>query len=282
MSTQESRQTPGSRRKCDKFAVNNSPLFNWLADLDTKAKDLPPAQEWHEYTAFMYARYPRLKPRDVPRSEYKEVSQIISWWKKSILSHDEAERCMTGLSARLQAELAALTRDTSLALESYRERRDVARSIDKLRTEGPRRHRKLIRKFKRVIDTLTELQAACEKSIYPALAEPLQKTISECLLVLHQMSPTPIYPNSFPESGEPFLSPLDKGMAQLYWFFRHGCSLSGDESEVRTALIRNAFWTDHGVRRVSFREKYEDAESRGCGAVQQAVRRFSKAQGTSR
>lgn len=68
------------------------------------------------------------------------------------------------------------------------------------------------------------------------------------------------------------------GMVKLYWFFRHGCGLTGDESEVRVARLRNAFWTEHGVSTVPFRAEYFTGQSQGCEAVHVAVIRFSPPQ----
>ena len=64
------------------------------------------------------------------------------------------------------------------------------------------------------------------------------------------------------------------GMVKLYWLFRHECGLTGDESEVRVARLRNAFWIEYGVRPVKFRAIYRAGESIGCNAVHAAVRRF--------
>jgi hypothetical protein len=69
------------------------------------------------------------------------------------------------------------------------------------------------------------------------------------------------------------------GMVRLYWFFRHECQLSGDESEVRTARLRNAFWIEHGVSTVPYRANYIPGESKGCDAVHIAVARFQPEQG---
>jgi hypothetical protein len=35
--------------------------------------------------------------------------------------------------------------------------------------------------------------------------------------------------------------PTVRGMVDLYWFFRQCCGLTGDEAEVRVALLRNTF-----------------------------------------
>jgi len=75
--------------------------------------------------------------------------------------------------------------------------------------------------------------------------------------------------------------PTTFAMVQLYWLLRHGCGLTGDESEVRVALIRNFFWAPLGVPKVKFRPFYEEGESQGCSAVRQAVRRFHLPKGTS-
>jgi hypothetical protein len=61
--------------------------------------------------------------------------------------------------------------------------------------------------------------------------------------------------------------PTTDNMVHLFWFFHHECNLSRDESEKRTALIRNAFWTKvKGIHKVMI--------FRGCDAVRKAVERF--------
>ena len=77
------------------------------------------------------------------------------------------------------------------------------------------------------------------------------------------------------------LTPLESEMVKLYWFFRHECGLQTGECEVRAALIRNCFWTKHGVRAVKIRQRYQDGETRGCDAVRRAVERFRPEKGTS-
>jgi hypothetical protein len=69
------------------------------------------------------------------------------------------------------------------------------------------------------------------------------------------------------------------GMVQLYWFFRHGCTLSGHESEVRVARLRNAFWTEYGATKVKYLAKYDGVKAQGCDAVRLAVRRFKPQKG---
>jgi hypothetical protein len=77
-------------------------------------------------------------------------------------------------------------------------------------------------------------------------------------------------------------NPTTFAMVQIYWFFCSGCNLTGHDSEVRVALIRNAFWAQVGIPAVTYRESYTGDQSRGCDAVKQAVHRFRWPQGTAR
>ncbi len=72
-------------------------------------------------------------------------------------------------------------------------------------------------------------------------------------------------------------NPVAPCMVRLYWFFRHGCGISGDQSEVRVALLRNAFWKKFNISSVEYRNRFdrESAEPAGCPAVIEAVRRYS-------
>jgi len=69
-----------------------------------------------------------------------------------------------------------------------------------------------------------------------------------------------------------FTDPTSRCMVSLYWFFRHECSLSGDEAEVRVAKIRNTQWLDW-VSTVGYIAEYDGVQNRGCEAVHAAVLR---------
>jgi hypothetical protein len=65
-------------------------------------------------------------------------------------------------------------------------------------------------------------------------------------------------------------SPVTSAMVWLYWFFRSGCHLSGDEAEVRVGLLRNALWKRLDVEEVFIATD----QPRGCRAVYVAVSRY--------
>lgn len=165
----------------------------------------------------------------------------------------------------------------------------------KLASERPRRERMLKRKFSNVHRRLDEIvkspvyriargkinrvrQAVADLDDYRSALDPLlgarrppqdelprpeeiALTDFEGLLTKPEFHPIPT-------------DPVASCMVQLYWFFRRGCRVSGNDSEVRVALIRNSFWTKLGESPVSFRPTYKSAESAGCPAVDAAVRRF--------
>lgn len=64
--------------------------------------------------------------------------------------------------------------------------------------------------------------------------------------------------------------PRQLSIVELYWFFRHECRCSGVDSEVRVAVVANAF-LGHNL---AYIPEYKDGESQGCPAVRQAVRRY--------
>lgn len=273
-------QKPGKRVPHDGCKSRGSALFNWLDDLDRKAKSFPPADDWDKYPAFVFARYPRLRPKHVPHSEHKEFSQVIHNWKNRISDHPQASRCMAGLSYRRLRELAALVCDSALAIVHYRELQYEIKMLNKLMAEGPRHQRMVLRKREKVLKALTDLEEYCTRSVDPAFVDSIKIAVKQCREKLDPGAPFPFDRSVFPDTR--VFSPLDEMMAKLYWFFRHGCKLDGQEAEVRVALIRNAFWTEYKIKRVPYRAEYKDFQSKGCPAVHQAVRRFSKTPSTIR
>jgi hypothetical protein len=146
-------------------------------------------------------------------------------------------------------------------------------------SEGPRRAGMLERKVAAAEGALEDLKAYAE-ALDSLLGWNYVITSKSCLKQLRMFRKAAEYALEFYRNelrDDEHSAPEDAttfGMVQLYWFFRHGCDLSGDESEVRTALIRSAFWTHYGVLRVDVQERYETGQSKGCEAVRLAVRRF--------
>ncbi len=262
-------------------AHTSSPLINWLEDLDMKAQKLPRADDWWDYSAFMMERYPHLKPRPVPSAENKEFSQFVSQWEHRISQHPKARGALKSLSTKQRRQLAALVLDTIVELRDYRELRGISQTAQKLKPAAPRRNQMLIKKINKAIGALQEVRdytaSAGDELLF---GEGVRRATDKCLKGLQEARPFPF--GRFEPPGCEIVSPVGFGMVRLYWFFRHGCGISGDESEVRVALIRNALWKKYGISEVAYRPKYQVGESKGCDAVHEAVSRFRFLPGTTR
>jgi hypothetical protein len=166
--------------------------------------------------------------------------------------------------------LAALVNDTVCELTDYTDRKEPLEHRRKLASEAARRRRMLGRKLANARASLKDLRnyAQCLDSLHGM--QSIGDAARECLKRLN----VPLRKRTFEPLGSSSDNPTAFGMVRLYWFFGHGCRLSGDESEVRVALIRNAFWREFGVETVPYRAKYEDAQSKGCEAVHVVVNRF--------
>jgi hypothetical protein len=176
-------------------------------------------------------------------------------------------------------QLAALSRDILFSLEVYNDhRRDAGRAY-KLAGEGERRTRMLSRKVAKLREQLGDLQDYA-KELDPLLGTEHVRAADRSLKDLENLNEDVSAGERYRllKSKYPTLEdPAQLGMVQLYWLFRHECGLTGDEAEVRVALLRNGLWTEHGVECVqSLREAYsaETAESMGCDAVHVAVTRY--------
>jgi hypothetical protein len=190
---------------------------------------------------------------------------------------------LQGLTKEQQIQLAALMVDVASDLEKYRNRKQAQVWFRSLGREGPRRQRMLLRKVAKVRQALDDLHKYAE-SLDPSVGSEYQQAADAALAQLSVLGGARPFEPLLDLSAELrgiAGDPTSFSMVQLYWFFRHECGLSGDESEVRVAVLRNELWHEYGVDRVAYRPRYEDAESRGCQAVHEAVRRFRPRQGTS-
>jgi len=256
--------------------VRKSGLCNWLQELDKKMEVLSDRLTWSDLgyegcPLFILTRYPKLGgvTRSFIDAEIEHCEEQIS--------EDPITRCVPdGLGSHERKQLAALLLDTIEALKSYNAARRSAKRVNKLARE-PGKVRILNKKFQKTQATLQEL-GDYAKSLD---IQDVRWVADACL---KKLSVLPIGDTEFYRSIKPMYptpkDPVGRGMVQLYWFFRHGCGLSGDEAEVRVARIRNALWTEHGVRKVDYRPNYQIGESKGCDAVHVTVLRFK--QGTSR
>lgn len=158
-------------------------------------------------------------------------------------------------------------------------RRERHLRLRKLVHDTPSRKRMVNRKLRDVRRKLENLRTYADR-LDPMLGcKKYVVAAKDCLNRLPQKVDDSSFPNFQSLIEDPFfytapMNPTNCCMVRLYWFFRRGCRLSGDESEVRVALIRNAFWGKYGIAPVSYRPDYSEAESKGCPAVHEAVRRF--------
>jgi hypothetical protein len=258
--------------------------FNWLKWLDEEVRKFPSEANWLQHPPFqfarcrlfMMARYPHLKRRFPD----EVLSREFSRGEHQISEDPEARHALNGLSDQKRKEAAALSLDIIESLQTYTSHGRSRKKFYKLAAEAPSRTRMLIRKREKAHRALEDLRNYAE-SLDMMLSWEDVLAAKECLKLLQNLkNPEPEFYESLRTEYPALKDPATLGTVQLYWFFRHGCRLSGDEAEVRVAGIRNAFWTEHSVPRVHYRPEYQTGESKGCDAVHVTVLRFK--QGTPR
>jgi len=267
--------------------------FNWLADLDRRAPKLVRATSWLNYPCFMFARYPRLQPSvgpaPGPTSKHPEAGletfqSLLTRWGQKIADHEEARRVLDGLSASQRSQLAGLLIDSMGDLEAAKRNADWKIRLTLLAGEAGRRQRMLSRKVSKACEALGDLRRyaqSLERQAELASLRPSEyrRKADICLQELASLPPQtpPEEWRAQREDSRLFLpGPADAatfGMVEFYWFFCHGCRCSGREAEVRTALLRNAFWPPLASK-VAYLPEYDGVESKGCPSVKKAVARF--------
>jgi hypothetical protein len=274
---------------------------NWLRKLDVRARRLPRAANWLNYPLFMFARYPRLQPRVVIRSDRYVRSQVetgretfnrvLATWEDRIRNHELARRVLEGLKATQSRQLVSLLFDTVVELEEHKAEADKRTRLRHLIEKGTSQGGKMQRLLVRASKSLEALDNAASW-----LAPEMGRQDFKSAAVHAKNALTPVTRHRTQEfwrnrrntiaellASKPHSkNPTKDLMVELYWFFRYGCRLTGDEAEVRVALLRNAFWTDFNVPTVNYLPEYQTGESKGCSAVHEAVRRWRPEQGTSR
>jgi hypothetical protein len=211
------------------------------------------------------------------------LANLILGWEKRIAAHAQAKRAMDGLTSELRIQLAALVADVETDYQKFADRKSTRVWAQKLGKEGPGRKRMLARKRENARRALIELREYA-KGLDATLGHDDQIAANDALDSLARVEGDGLSENYhlalYHDLCHITEDPTTFAMIQLYWFFRSGCGQSGDESEVRVAIIRNTFWTPFGVAPVVFLPQYQSGESLGCQSVHEAVRRFSS-QGTS-
>jgi hypothetical protein len=275
-----------------------SPI-NWLQGIDEAAKAWEPMENWHDpRSRFLLVRYPHLRPT------YGDAEKELSWIWKHLRKWDFAiesdmPQVLRDLSSDQRMQLAALLSDSMDRLEHYK--RDYAdRRWHKDRKRyGAAWQRKLDRKAEIVrrdverwmneavtpsrnalvgvrnteVGEMEIFKKRRVREIHPDINTASQ--ILELLAKRQHYIPTEEDVRILDEviASLTYKNPASMGMVMLYWFFRHECACSGDEAEVRTALIRNKYWKSF-VPSVRYIPRYADAENKGCNAVRRAVAQF--------
>jgi hypothetical protein len=255
--------------------------FNWLDDYDEKARDFEQARDWMEYSFFAFARFPRLRPADKNSfctTGRQWFEKALAHYDREISRHTKANRALHDLSDDQRLQLAALLSDCMAALEKFARRHESKEMFRDIASAGPGKGRKLRAKYRDASQALESLVEHCRKAGAVVNGDFRQRA-GQALRVLREAgSPqTPDGENVAAVRDELGLitrDPTTELMVRLYWFFCSGCNVSGHEAEVRTGLIRNAFWSQQDVPTVAVNEAYRPGESAGCDAVKQAVRRF--------
>jgi hypothetical protein len=217
---------------------------------------------------------------------HKAFCESLDEWLGRIRD-SQARDVLTDLRPRQQKQLAALVADSVEGFDSvgeYQARIKDHKDLRALVVRAPRcqrvRHKRL-----------SNARSALEQLIEYEKSDP--RDFGKDLLVAAENS-LKCLPREVPQIldfsrllNDPALhtTPIETAnayMVRLYCFFRYGCKLTGDDSEVRVARIRKAFWKPHGVKPVACRWEYKTGESRGCDAVHIAFLRDPLGRGTSR
>lgn len=258
----------------------NSEYENWLLRLDQEAEKLEPGGLFL-YDPFMLERYPRL--RSASEREREAVENVISLEATRIGAHPKAERVLNGLDTKMQRQLAALAGDVREAIRQHSIHSGNRTGIAALERQAPPAQRRLDRLTADAVNTLRRMRA-CADGLPRELGVVHSNAASEALKALsgarHRYRPDSSATRML-DTTHPYTEDQTTfAMVRLYWFFRFGCGLTGDESEVRVALLRNAFWQPW-AEPVTVLEQYIEGESQGSTAVRMAVARFRLDRGTA-
>lgn len=256
--------------------------FNWLKNLDEKANTLTRAGSWLQpYGPFMLARYPNLRPEPI-------AEKLFAEWESRIANHSETTVCLDGLNSEQRKQLSALMIEIAESFELQapdRRRSQLAQAV--LREEKRRTNmlKRKLEKARKAVEALFSYAEDSESGHEPVarshdarkiIGQPYAIAAANALRDLQAVnrSVDVDFWKSVKDECQPLDHPESFAMVRLYWFFKHECGLTGDDSEVRTARLRNAFWTKRGGSKVDYRPEYEAAQSQGCDAVRAAVRRY--------
>jgi hypothetical protein len=242
-------------------------LVNWLKEMDRRAKSLPKPQNNADYWLFWLVRYPWLQVE--PLQEL--IAAELSYYEEMIASDKETARAAEGLSPKLRTQLAALIVDTRADLDDFFGKRQL-KSLARRAQAQIKKLNHALRQAKSAVRNLH----TCACKVHSHIGENAKVFAEESFGLLESIRvPTRDYINELPKYSDIFQPTKRIGLntVQVFWFFHYGCKLTKAEAEVRTALIRNKFWSEW-VDKIPVRLEYDGIESKGCESVCRAIRRF--------
>jgi len=288
------------RKKTHQTGSADSEAVNWLELSDAEASTLPPAKGWCNYPYFLQIRYPDLQPTppsSAPKSQAEKTKlrlfkleeevfyETLSDFRTQIETHEEASRAVEDLTEDQRQQVAALLVDSITSFENYKPDANFAKELKRLDRQAPSRLRMLKRKIDKAREALQKLHDYGSKLHWTLRGgwsqdhwhrwTDSQKASAACLEILEDVElPKPeSFSKDLEDSNLHLNDPTTLYTVKFYWLFRHGCGVPSNESQVRVALIRNAFWTEWTTP-VKYLPSYDTVDSQGCTAVRIAVRRF--------
>jgi hypothetical protein len=157
--------------------------------------------------------------------------------RKAIATDAEAKRILEGLSPALRTQLAALIVDTRTDLAIFLGKNAIVLSP-------------------KDINCLMQMFGFTGTETFGPAGNYLQSP-PECTHIIQPQKQ------------------LSLNTVKLFWFFHYGCKLTEAEAEIRTALVRNKFWSEW-VSSIPVLLEYNGTESKGCESVRHAVGRFRR------
>jgi|WetSurMetagenome_2_1015567.scaffolds.fasta_scaffold280455_1 hypothetical protein len=263
--------------------------FNWLRYMDENSARMPQALAWGQWGShFFLQRYPNTHPEkpaegspDLAEHERVEAQfrETLATWERHI--EERTTEVIEGLNAENRLQLAALARDCYVDIKTWTMVISPRlKELSKVKQEGKRRLRMARKKIEAIYAKLQDLRKYVKGLDEAYGFKDLPAAVNLCLIGLEKYRSHESFVDKYcslgPSEGreKSFSDPTTDSMVHLYWFFRHGCDLTGGEAEVRVAKIRNAFWIELGISPVEYTDSYKNAEHKGCTAVRQAVMRY--------
>jgi hypothetical protein len=257
--------------------TSESAYTNWLTLEDERARTLERSRSFAEYSHFCLIRNPQLQPtppEDPIELRSFEIMRRSFFAQIALKSGSLPSWASDGLTSAQLDQLTALIIDLGGDQDyfaSYGAEGNEWRQIGKT---GPQIQRKLTKQVQKVREALAKLQDLAGKS--PPLLGKRYTRGAECCLHDLDMYCTPISDETLREQLPLHPredDPISFAVVPLYWFYKHECGLTSNESQVRAAMIRNAFLTPPGEQPLAY-SPGKGGDSSGCPAVRAALKKY--------